>query len=62
MGFAHDYNFKDKDIEYDVYKKGPIDLTICHTSKTVNILISMDDEIQIKSLNQLQQLTKIINA
>lgn len=62
MGFEYRGGHKHEGIEYDIYKKGIIEVEVDHYNKRVKTEIIMNDKpLKIKSLDQLKKLDKLIN-
>lgn len=62
LGFDFSYEHEDEEIKYEVWGKGSIEVTVDHTNREISTIINeMHEELNIKSLDQLEQLSKLIN-
>lgn len=62
LGFDFHDEPKEKEINYDVWVKDNLGVAVDHTNKIIEVEVIMNDKpLNIKSLEQLKQLDKLIN-
>lgn len=62
LGFEFHDEPKENEINYDVWVKNNLGITVDHTNKNIEVEIIMNDKpLNIKSIGQLKQLDKLIN-
>ena len=64
-GFVYSYSHKNKELNYEVYRKGFIEITICHMEKTITTSISQGvEDLGEMSLSyaDVKVLDRILNA
>lgn len=62
-GFKFDHNHTDKEINYDVFKRSPFEVTLDHTNKEVVVDLMVDDSpIPVKTLSQLEKLISVFKS
>lgn len=62
LGFEFDRGHRSEGREFDIYENGIIEVKADHYNKLVTVEINAEyNKVNIKSIEQLEQLSKLIN-